>query len=161
MVRMIKSALAAFVALFCLMYAMQNIVNLDEAYGFVAAVLTMSDQTLYPSHFGPAITSPALIWAALIVIITLEVIAGALAGKGALDLWMARKGDAATFNRAKTFAIAGCGVAVLIWFGLFSAFGGAYFQMWQTQLGGVSLAGAFQYSVLNGLVLLIIQSPDE
>ncbi len=161
MVRIIKSALAAFVAMFCLMYAMQNIVNLDEAYGFVASVLTMSDQAVYPSHFGPAITSPALIWAALIVIITLEIIAGALAGKGALDLWMARKGDAATFNHSKTFAIAGCGVAVLIWFGLFSAFGGAYFQMWQTPLGGASLVGAFQYSVLNGLVLLIIQSPDE
>ncbi|MEQ8206194.1 MAG: DUF2165 family protein, partial [Woeseia sp.] len=79
MVRIIKSALAAFVALFCLMYALQNIVNLNAAYGFVAAVLTMSDHAVYSSHFGPAITSPALIWAALIVIIALEIIAGLLA----------------------------------------------------------------------------------
>ncbi|MEQ8207691.1 MAG: DUF2165 family protein, partial [Woeseia sp.] len=74
---------------------------------------------------------------------------------------LARRGDAAAFNGAKTFAIAGCGVALIVWFGLFNVVGGAYFQMWQTQLGAASLAGAFQYSVLNGLVLLIIQSADE
>ena len=120
----------------------------------------MGNQVVYPISLGPAIHSPALVWILLCIIITLEIAAGLLAVKGALDLWKVRNADAAAFNNAKTFAILGAGMAVVIWFGLFSTLGGAYFQMWQTELGSVALQGAFQYAVLNGIVLIFVNMTD-
>ena len=89
--RLIKVALAAFAAIFCLMYAVQNVMNLQAAHGFVALVLGMGGHDAYPAHFGPAIHSPALVWIALIIIVALEFLAGLLAARGAYDLWRARK----------------------------------------------------------------------
>ena len=161
MTRLLKISLAAFVAFFCLMYAAQNLVNLQPAYGFVAAMVGMADHVVYPSHLGPSIHSPALVWLMLGIIILLELTAGALAAKGAFDLWRARHASAEVFNEAKQFAVLGAGLAVVIWFGIFSAIGGAYFQMWQTELGTGALQGAFWYSIQNGLVMLIILAPDR
>jgi predicted small integral membrane protein len=160
MIRNLKVCLVGFSALLCLMYAGQNLVNLGAAYGFVADVVTMSNHVVYPTSFGPSIHSPVLIWILLGIIIALEFAAGLLAGKGALDLWNARQAPADEFNKAKTFAILGCGMALVIWFGLFTAVGGAYFQMWQTDLGATALQGAFQIAVLNGIVLLFVNSND-
>ena len=91
MIRLIKIALAAFASLFCLFYALQNIVNLQSAFGFVAYIGSMADHPAYPQSFGPAVTSPALIWVFLSIIIGLELLAGLLAGKGAIDMLLARK----------------------------------------------------------------------
>jgi predicted small integral membrane protein len=160
MIRNLKICLVLFSALLCLMYAGQNLVNLSAAYNFVADVVTMSNHVVYPASFGPAVHSPFLITTMLVVIIVLEIIAGLVAAKGALDLWQARSAGAEEFNNAKTFAVLGCGLALVIWFGLFASIGGAYFQMWQTELGAGALQGAFQYAVLNGIVLLFVNSPD-
>ena len=159
--RYLKIVLAIFVALFCLLYAAQNIVNLDEAYGFVAYVASMTGHEAYPGHVGPPITAAWLIWLMLVIIIALETLAGALAARGAYDLFRARSADAATFDAAKQYAIAGCTVAVIVWFGLFGAVGGAYFQMWQTEAGLNALRDASMFALQNGLALLIISQPDR
>lgn len=158
--RLLKVALVASSSAFCLFYALQNLVNLGAAYGFVQYVTGMIGHEAYPGHFGPAVSSPVLIWAMLVIIIALELAAGIVAGKGAFDLWRVRAADAAGFNAAKTWGLAGCGLAVFIWFGIFSAVGGAYFQMWQTEAGANALQGSFQYAMLNGLVWLIVSRDD-
>ncbi len=160
MIRYIKIAMVAAVALFCLMYALQNIVNLEAAKWFVSYTTGMEGHEKYPSHFGPAVTAPAIHWAMLWIIIALEVTAGLLAAKGAIDLFRARNASAEVFNGAKTFAIAGCGVGILVWFGLFSAIGGAYFQMWQTEAGGGALANATWFSIQLALVWLLVSQKD-
>lgn len=160
MMRYIKILLAASVALFCIFYALQNIVNLQAAHGFVAYVASMADHGPYPAHFGPAITVPALTWVMLVIIIALEMAAGLLAAKGAYDLFSARNASADDFNAAKSYALAGCGLAVVIWFGLFSAIGGAYFQMWQTEAGLNALRDASMFSLQNGVVLLVLALKD-
>jgi predicted small integral membrane protein len=159
--RWIKIALAAFVAMMCVFYALQNIVNLQAAYGFVAYVASMAEHAAYPAHFGPAITAAPVVWAMLWIIIGLETLAGLLAAKGAFDLFRARNGSADEFQAAKRYAIAGCGVAVLVWFGLFGAIAGAYFQMWQTEAGSNALHGSFWYSMQIGLAWLLIATRDE
>jgi predicted small integral membrane protein len=159
-VRYLKIALVGFVSLMCLMYATQNVVNLDAAYGFVAGATSPADHRAYPSSFGPALSAPVLIWGSLAVIIGLEYAAGLLAAKGAWDLWSARRASAETFNRAKTYAVLGAGTGVVVWFGLFAVIGGAYFQMWQTQLGSAALSGAFQFAMQCGLVLLFVSMTD-
>lgn len=161
MTRLLKCVLTLFVALFCLMYALQNVVNLQAAYAFVDLVVGMDGHEAYANHFGPAINAPALIWILLWIIIICEFLAGLLAAKGALDMWKARTSAGATFNDAKKFGILGAGLAVVIWFGFFSAIGGAYFQMWQTQAGAQALQGSFQYAMLNGLVLVYLSMHDD
>ena len=159
--RYLKMDLAIFISLFCLFYATQNIFNLQAAYGFVALMLTMEGHGLYPAHFGPAVSSPVLTWLALWIIIILEYIAGVLAAKGAWDLWKSRKAPAAEFQAAKKFVTAGAGVALFVWFGLFSAIGGAYLQMWQTEAGKGSLEGSFMYLGSIGIVALFINMTDS
>ena len=161
MMRLIKILLAAFVALFCISYALQNIVNLQAAHGFVAYVASMADHGAYPAHFGPAITASALTWTMLWIIIALEMGAGLLAAKGAYDMLKTRNASADDFNAAKSYAMAGCGVAIIIWFGLFSAIAGAYFQMWQTEAGLNALRDASMFSVQNGIVLIILALKDD
>ena len=119
------------------------------------------DHTAYPFSFGPSISNPVLIWTALIVVVSIEFIAGLLAAKGAMDMWSARKAAAVTFNHAKKYALLGCGLGIIIWLGFFGVIGGALFQMWQTQIGSGSLTGAFQFSVSSAIVFIIVSMNDE
>ncbi len=160
MIRLIKIGIAIFVALFCLFYATQNLMNLEAAHGFVALMASMADHVAYPNHIGPAVTSSALVWVMLIIIIAGEFAAGLLAAKGALDMWKARSADADTFQTAKTLVFAACGVAILVWFGVFSAFGGAYFQMWQTAAGETPLMHASTFSIQFAAIWLVIATKD-
>jgi len=161
MTRLIKISLAAFVAIFCVVYAVQNIVNLQEAHGFVAYVGSMADHVAYPAHLGPAVTAPVLTWTILIIIIALEMAAGLLAAKGAYDMFRARNASADDFNAAKTYAIAGCGVAIVVWFGLFSAIAGPYFQMWQTEAGLNALRDSSLFSIQHGVIWLVLALKDD
>ena len=161
MIRLIKIMIAAFIAVFCLMYAIQNLMNLQAAHGFVALMASMSDHAAYPKHFGPAIASPAIVWVLLLIIIAGELAAGLLAAKGSLDMWKARVADAEAFNAAKTYAYAACGVAILVWFGIFSAVGGAYFQMWQTAAGETPLMHASTFSIQFAALWLVLALKDD
>lgn len=161
LVRLLKIDLAFFIALFCLFYATQNIYNLQSAHWFVATMLGMEGQELYASHFGPAVTSPALAWLALWIIIALEYTAGFMALKGGWDMWIARRESAADFHARKYYVMAAAGVALFVWFGLFSAVGGAYLQMWQTEAGEGALKGSFWYLASIGIVALFINQPDS
>lgn len=158
--RTIKILLAASSAFLCLMYALQNLANLEAARAFVSYVVSMEEHTVYPGHLGPAISSPSLAGLILAVIITLELAAGLLAARGAVTMFLARQGSIRQFDAAKHYALAGTGLAVFLWFGVFGAIGGAYFQMWQTEAGANSLQGAFQYAVLNAIAWMMIRTED-
>jgi len=159
--RLLKIALAASASVFCLFYAIQNLVNLDPAFGFVQLMVGMEGHEAYPNHFGPAIHSPVIIWLMLTIIIVLELAAGVLAGKGAIDMWAARNSSGDDFDSAKKYALAGTALAVFIWFGIFSAIGGAYFQMWQTQLGAGPLSNSAWFSIQHGVLWLILRQADD
>ena len=160
MMRYIKIALAAFAALFCLFYALQNIFNLGPAEWFVGTMAGMEGHEAYPNTFGFAVKSPILVKLMLWIIIIGELTAGLLAGKGAIDLFRARNGSGESFNAAKTYALAGTGLAVVVWFGIFGAFGGAFFQMWQVEAGLNALRDASFFALQHGMVWLIIRSAD-
>jgi predicted small integral membrane protein len=160
-IRYLKIVLIVFIALLCLVYASQNVANLGAAYQAFVYVLGNTDHAVYPSSIGPTIHSPALVWAATGTVILLEFVAGLLAAKGAWDLWTARTAPAEIFNSAKTFALLGCGMGIVVWLGLFSVVGGAYFQMWQTEVGFNSLANAFQFFSACAFVFLIVNMSDD
>lgn len=159
--RILKIVLVSFVSLGALLWAIQNIVNLESAYQSVAYVTSNVDHAAYPKSLGPAITSPILIWSALIIILIGEFGAGSLAAKGAYDMYSNRRTTAAEFNASKRFAILGCGAAVIVWFGIFTVIGGAYFQMWQTEIGNASFTGALHYAIINAAILIFVEMQDQ
>jgi predicted small integral membrane protein len=158
---MIKVALISVVALQGLLYAIQNVVNLDACYAAVAYALRMAEHTVYTASFGPAIENSILVWTAIALIIAGELSVGLVAATGAWQLWAARKRSSSDFNAAKGTGILGCGIAMLVWFGLFGALGGAYFQMWQTSAGALSLEGAFQYAGSSALIALYVAVAND
>jgi predicted small integral membrane protein len=158
--RYIKIALAALASLFCLFYAIQNIANLGPAEWFVGTMTAMEGHEAYPNTFGFAVSSPILVKMMLWIIILLELFAGLLAGKGAVDMFMNRNGSSEQFNIAKSYALAGTALAVVIWFGIFGAFGGAFFQMWQVEAGVNALRDASFFALQHGVVWLIIRADD-
>lgn len=160
-IRYIKISLVFFVGLQALLYGLQNIVNLEAAYQSVAYVMSNQDHAVYSSSIGPAINNPGLIWFALIIILVGEFSAGFIALKGSLDLWKNRSSPVDDFQSAKQLGLIGCGISLVVWFGLFMVLAGAYFQMWQTTIGAASFNGAFQYFAASALVLLFLNSRDE
>ena len=159
-VRIIKTIFVAIIALLCLAYASQNVVNLDAAYASFAYVMSNVDHVAYPKSFMPAITSPALLWLALVLVVACEFLAGILAARGAVSMWGARNASADEFNNAKKHALAGCAMGVIVWLGFFGVFGGAFFQMWQTEIGKGSMDGAFQFFVSCAVVFIIVSKTD-
>lgn len=159
--RYLKILLTLCVAGLAGLYAIQNIVNLDEAHGFAMLMLSQSGEGLaYPDSIIPSVASPAAGWAVLWMIIAGELLTALFALWGAAALFGAR-GDASAFNAAKGKAMLGAGLGIFVWFGFFAVIGGAGLQMWQTPAGGGSLQGAFQYSVLCFLTLLFLGQHDR
>jgi predicted small integral membrane protein len=159
-IRLLKIGLVICIGLQALLYALQNIVNLDAAYGAVAYVFSMADHAAYAAHVGPPVTWAPLIWVSLLAIIVGETLVGLLCFRGAWDMWRAREAAPGPFARATRYAVLGCGLALVVWIGLFMALGGAYFQMWQTEVGIASLEGAFMYAVSSAVVLIFVNQPE-
>jgi predicted small integral membrane protein len=160
-IRYLKIIFVAFISLLCLFYAAQNVANLEACYQAFAYVIGAVDHQVYPDSIFPAVQNPAVIWLVLVIVVSLEFAAGLLAAKGTWDLLAARNASAADFNGAKTYALLGCGLGIVVWLGLFGVFGGALFQMWQTQIGGGSLDDAFQFFVACALIFMIVKGVDD
>ncbi|GJM08258.1 MAG: hypothetical protein DHS20C11_05340 [Lysobacteraceae bacterium] len=159
--RLLKIVLVVFVGLQGWLYVAGNIANWDAGLAAVGYVLGQQGHEVYGAHIFPAITNQGLITMAFVLIIAGEFLVGALSMKGAWDLWQNRNRSAVDFNRAKTFAILGAGMALVVWFGGFVVIGGALLQMWQTEVGSSSFNGAFIYAMTSGLVLLFVNSQDS
>ena len=157
--RYLKIALTLSVALLALFYVAHNIVNWGSATGAVGYVLSQQDHQAYPASLLPPIVSPAMHAIVTGLICAAEVAAGAVCLVGAWRLWIARKADTGAFAASKRLAVIGTGTAALVWFFLFAVFGGALFQMWQTEVGAASLVGAWQFSGLSFLTLLYLTLP--
>ncbi len=160
--RTIKMLLSLAFALFCIIYASQNVVNLENAYAALAYVLGNVDHVVYPASLGPAVEHPGLVWLATGIVIAGEYTAGLVALKGTWDLWVARGASAEQFRAARKFTNLGLGCGLLVWFGLFQVIGGAWFQQWQTEIGGGSLedAGIFLVAIA-ALTLFLNLVPDD
>ena len=50
---------------------------------------------------------------------------------------------------------------MIIWCGYFTAIGGAYFQMWQTEAGNPVLRDSFQFVMMCGLIAVWLSMHDD
>ena len=144
-----------------LIYIAQNLANAEAAHQSIMYVMSGTDHQAYPDSFGPKFTNPLIGWIAVAIIFALECATGLVLAKGALDMWRARNQDNETFRESLKWAQIGCGIGVLVWFGLFGVVGAAFFQMWQTAIGGASMDGAFQLFVSCAITLLFLNQPES
>lgn len=161
LLRYIKIVLMALYAVFCIAYGTGNVLNLEIAHGTVATVASQEENELFPNKIVPPIESPFIVGMALFFVILLEYTAGLLAAVGAWKLWIHRQANEVDFHRAKGFALMGCAVGFVVWFGLFQGVGGAVLYMYQGQLGYGVLNFAFQYSTASALLFLLIHSQTD
>ena len=149
------------VGLHALFYALQNIANISAAHASLVYVMSGADHEAYPATMFFKTDNPGLAWAALIVIVAGQFAAAFFGIKGGWDLFRARMASNEQFNKAKRAGIIAAGFAQLVWFGLFMAFGAAFFQMWQTQIGANSMNGAFMYAIASVVSILFVCMTDD
>ena len=161
MIRWLKIILVIFVGLQGLFYFLSNAFNWSSAKLAVGAVLGQQDSPFYSTLVVPSITDPTLVAIALIGIMGGELLIGLLCLNGALDMARASSSTPEAFHHSKKLAILGCGLALIVWFGIFQVFGAALFQMWQGEVGISSFEGAFMYHASSALVLLFVNQRDD
>jgi predicted small integral membrane protein len=64
-------------------------------------------------------------------------------------------------QEAKTLAIAGGAIGMLVWYGFFIVIGEMYFNMWQTEIGLGSVGGAFRYGTVCAVLMFFIALREE
>ncbi len=158
--RYLKLALTLTVGLLAGFWCINNLLNLEMAWGAVAYTLSQQDQAGYAVHIIPAIDSPALVSLGLAAICLAEGAAALLALLGAWRMWAARKADQASFAAAKKFAILGAGIAALNWFLGFQVIGGAGVLMGQAEGLVAAIEGAFRFGVYSFLTLIYLSMPE-
>ena len=158
-VRYAKIVMSLVLASFCLLVTFDNITDYATNYLFVEHVLSMD--TTFPGNalMYRSIDSPVLWQIAYALIIAAEGATGALFLAGAVRLFQARNASGAVFNAAKSYTIAACVLAFLVWFLGFMVVAGEWFAMWQSATWN-GQEGAFRFYTAVLAVLIFVNQPD-
>jgi predicted small integral membrane protein len=157
-VRLCKIALVASIALFFSFVAFDNISDCNSNWQFVQHVLSMD--TTFPDsklHWR-AIIDPDIQRAAYWLIIATQVSTAVLLWLGTLRL-LATIG-ASGFMRAKTPAVLGLTVGLLLYMVGFVTIGGEWFAMWQSATWN-GQQKAFEFTAMIVGVLIVLVLPEE
>ena len=158
--RAAKIAMVAAIALFASLVAFGNMTDYGTNFAFVQHVLSMDTISPNSAISYRAITHPSFHHAAYAVIIAAETATAALCWIGAFRLLRRIRSDARTFNRAKTFAVAGLTLGFLLWQVGFMSIGGEWFGMWQSQQWN-GVPSAFRFLMTIIAVLIFVAMPDQ
>ena len=159
-VRLCKIALLACYTLLLTLIAFGNITDYDSNWPFVQHVLAMDTTFQSPGVMWRAITDPTIQTIAYLGIIATETVAALICWVGIVQLIRHRRAAAAVFDRAKTLAVCGITLSLVLWVGGFLAVGGEWFAMWQSDTwNGASSAARFLLA--GGITLLFLIQPDR
>lgn len=158
-IRLAKAFLVFLIGVFALLVGVNNVLDYESNFRFVAHVLSMD--TTFPDNAlkGRALTDPRLHHAAYVAIIATELAAGVLCLAGAARLYRARRAAAAAFRRAKSIAIGGLVLGFTLWFFGFMTVGAEWFLMWQSSSWN-GQAAAFRLVAIIGIVLVFLCQED-
>lgn len=159
MIRLSKTILVASIALFATLVAFGNITDYDTNFAFVRHVLMMDTLPSDAAIVYRAIYDLRVHHAAYIAIIAAETLTALLCWIGAFTMLSRISARAADFNRAKTWAVAGLTMGVLLWYVGFESIGGEWFGMWMSsEWNGVE--SAFRFVITIIAVLIFVSMPD-
>ena len=158
-VRWSKTALVGAVAFFYTLVVFNNLTDYGSNYLFVHHVLAMD--TTMPGNHGrwralQQVWLQALFYAS---IIAWEIVTMTVCWAGAWRLSRAIGKPATAFDQAKTLAVAGLTLSLLMWLVAFLSVGGEWFLMWQSTTWNGQQA-AFRMFTIVGIVLVVLLLPD-
>lgn len=159
--RIVKTGMAASLALFAFLVTFGNITDYGANFRFVRHVLSMD--TTFPDNplAYRAITDPMLWHLGYGVIILGEGLTCAAFTAATVELACNLYSDAARFRRSKRFVFVGAGLGFLVWFFGFMVIGGEWFAMWQSQVwNGQQAAFRFYVTVLGVLIFVNQDDPE-
>jgi predicted small integral membrane protein len=158
--RVAKTLLVLAVAGYYTLVVFDNLTDYDSNYQFVRHVLMM-DST-FPGNHGMwrAMNSPGVHTTFYLTIIAWESLTMILCWWGGVRLGVAVRGGSAAFVRAKSVAILGLGVGMLMWMVAFLSVGEGWFLMWQSKTWNGNEA-AFRMFTVIGVVLVFLSMPEQ
>ncbi len=158
--RFAKISLVFGIAVFYTFVVFNNLTDYDSNHQFIRHVLMM-DST-FPGNRGMwrALNSPAVHMIFYVCIIAWEAVTTLLCWAGGVRLLRALGGTAAAFHRAKTVAVVGLTLSLLMWLVAFLSVGGEWFLMWQSKTWNGQEA-AFRMFTVVGIVLVFLALPDS
>lgn len=159
-VRLAKVAMTAALAAFAFIVTYDNIVDYGTNYEFVKHVLSMD--TTFPGNklMGRAVTDPRLWSLGYAAIIAAEGVVFLLLAVSTVAMLLALRAPAASFQRAKTWMVAGAAIGFMVWFFGFMVVAGEYFAMWQSKTWNGQEA-AFRFYMTLLAVLIFVNQRDE
>jgi predicted small integral membrane protein len=160
-VRLAKASMTAALAAFAFIVTYDNIVDYGTNYEFVKHVLSMD--TTFPGNklMGRAITDPRLWTLGYAAIIAAEGLVFVLLAVATVAMLLALRAPAASFQRAKTWLVAGAALGFMVWFFGFMVVAGEYFAMWQSKTWNGQEAAFRFYMTLLAVLIFVNQKDDE
>ena len=160
MLRPVKIALVLAVGVWAGLSAFGNLIDWDGTRGAVASVSSMSSFEGGADDWR-ATTNPFIINGAGIAIATFKALTCVLCAYGGWQMWSVRTGEEAEFDRAKRYALAGCGVSV---FGLFFGWitiGEQWFELWRSPQLELASEAAFRYAGFIALIAIFVAQRER
>jgi predicted small integral membrane protein len=157
--RLAKTLLVAASAFFYTLVVFNNLTDYHSNYQFVRHVLLMDStftgnqgmwRAIHPPWMHTFFYSSIVLWEAASMVLTWA---------GAVQLLRAIGKPATAFQRAKSLAIAGLTVGMLMWFVAFLTVGGEWFLMWQSPTWN-GQDGAFRMFLVEGVILHLLLTPE-
>lgn len=159
MVRIAKIILVLAVAF----YGAMGIFNFLGWEGGLAMVRTITSMADVPEGrtMPWATDNPVIVTLGLLFIAGSKISGGVLCALGAWKMWAARNAPAEVFNASKDFAVLGCVVLLVMFFGGFIYLGAQFFGGFRTDLGLASAGWASQLGASVAFILLFLNQPDR
>ena len=156
-----KTALIVMVAVWAFSSALQNVIDWQGTVGAVIATTSMA--TIEGGKTSWKATShPAVAWTGALFILISKLSAGALCAIGALKMWAAQNKDIQAFGTAKSIALTGCLIAIIMLFGGFIVVAEGWFELWRSDtLRAPVIESAFRYGCMISFIALIVATPDN
>jgi predicted small integral membrane protein len=149
-----QTALVLTLGVYFMLVVFGNITDYGTNFQFVKHVLSMDSIPSDPHIAWRAIKSEPLYHLTYVILIVWEALAGSLGIWGGMR--MAIRLGARDFDDAKSHAIAGLWVGMLLWSLAFITIGGEWFMMWESASWSGELA-AWRMFTLNSIALLFLQ----
>ena len=160
MLRIAKILLILSIAMWALLGALGNVTDWDGTTGAVKAATSMSTFDPVPAS-GRATSSPLVILMGAMFITLLKIATGVLCLVGVWQMWSARAADTATFARSKTYALAGCGVAMFMLFAGWIVIAETWYELWRSPIMLEPVLGsAFRYCGMIGVIALFVGAQE-
>jgi predicted small integral membrane protein len=156
--RLGKTLLTGTLALYFLLVAFNNVVDYGTNFKFVEHVLSMDSIPADAHVQWRAVRNPQAHHIAYWTIILWELLTGCICGLGAKRLFSALRSKQ-EFAAAKTLAMAGLWLGLLLWSLGFITIGGEWFLMWESSVWNGEVP-ALRMFILNAFALLFLYLGD-